>query len=77
MPIPGGHITGSEIWTQPTEEENNYEVVEISTIRKRIILSAKTQEAAEAIAKNHFETNDLTKYDSFISQYSIEATPVR
>jgi len=76
MPIPGGEITGSEIWSAPVEE-NNYEVIEIYTTRKRVIVSANTKETAESIAKDFFATTDDTKYDTLISQYSIEAKEVR
>ncbi len=76
MPTPYGDLTTTEKWLTPTEE-NNFEVIEIYKIRKRVILTADTKEAAEAIAKDYFDTTDNSKYDTLISEYTIEATPVR
>lgn len=78
MPVPEGQITGSNTWTETVEEPlENYEVVEVCKIRKRVVLSASSEENALFIAKDYFATNDDNKYDTFVSEYTIEAKIAR
>ena len=77
MPVPEGHITGASIWQhQPDNEEKQYEVVATYKVRKRIIVSAPDNIAAEAVASGYFSVDNSDKYDEFMSEYAIEVKEV-
>ena len=77
MPVPEGQITGSQIWTgEPDTEEKQYEVVATYKVRKRIIVSAPSEEAADAIASGYFSVENSGKYDEFMSEYAIKVKEV-
>lgn len=72
MPVPEGQITGSQIWQGESVDLNQYEVVTTYKVRKRTVVSATDEAAAQSLAEDLFDSNNPSNYDELVSDYTIK-----